>query len=125
MTTDSNGKPMVPSGSVAVGAPRVFVLSEFRLLRDGVSLALRQRSSVEVVGAGNLSMPAKEIASMRPDVLLLDITLVGSLEASRAIREAMPQTKIVALGAAEVISHLGARPEASLRVLAEENGLAG
>ena len=30
-----------------------------------------------------------------------------------------------ALGAAEVISHLGARPEPSLRALAEENGLTG
>jgi sugar/nucleoside kinase (ribokinase family) len=30
-----------------------------------------------------------------------------------------------ALAAAEVISHLGARPETSLRTLADENGLAG
>jgi DNA-binding NarL/FixJ family response regulator len=106
MTTDSSGKPLVPSGSVAVDAPRVFVLSEFRLLRDGVALALRQQSSVELVGAGDLSMPAQEIARMRPDVLLLDITRAGSLEASRAVREAMRQTKIVALGAAEVESVL-------------------
>jgi two-component system, NarL family, nitrate/nitrite response regulator NarL len=106
MTIDSNGKPLTPSGSVPLGAPRVFVLSEFRLLRDGVVLALSQQSSVEPVGAGDLSTPPQEIASLRPDVLLLDITPAGSLEASRAIREAVPQTKIVALGAAEAESVL-------------------
>lgn len=106
MTTDNNGKPLTPSGGVPAGAPRVFVLSEFRLLRDGVVLALRQQSSVEPVGAGDLSTPAQEIADLRPDVLLLDITPAGSLEASRAVREAMPQAKIVALGAAEVESVL-------------------
>jgi DNA-binding NarL/FixJ family response regulator len=106
MTIDGNGKPLNPSGGVPVGAPRVFVLSEFRLLRDSVVLALSQQSSVEPVGAGDLSTPTLEIASLRPDVLLLDITPAGSLEASRAIREAVPQTKIVALGVAEVESVL-------------------
>ena len=106
MTIDNNGKPLVPSGGVPAGTPRVFVLSEYRLLRDGVALALRQHSSLELVGAGDLSTPAQQIADLRPDVLLLDIAPAGSLEASRAIREAMPQAKIVALGAAEVESVL-------------------
>jgi two-component system nitrate/nitrite response regulator NarL len=106
MTIDNNGKPLVTSAGVAAGAPRVFVLSEFRLVREGFVLALRQQSSVDLVGAGDLSTPAHEIANMRPDVLLLDITFAGSLEASRAVREAMPKAKVVALGAAEVESVL-------------------
>ena len=104
MTIDNNGKPLAASAGIAAAKPRVFVLSEFRLLRESFVLALLQSSSVDLVGAGDVSMPAHEIASMRPDVLLLDITFAGSLEASRAIREAMPNAKVVALGAAEVES---------------------
>ena len=102
MAIDNIRKPMAPPGRVAADAPRVFVLSDFRLLRDGVALALRQQSSVELVGTGDISTPAQRIADTRPDVLLLDITLAGSLDASHAIREAMSGLKIVALGAAEV-----------------------
>ncbi|WP_422003449.1 LuxR C-terminal-related transcriptional regulator [Reyranella sp.] len=98
---DNNGKPL-PSSGTAAGTPRVFVLSPFRLLRDGVVQALEQQASVVLVGAGDLSTPAQEIARLRPDVLLLDIALPGSLDASRAAREAMPSAKIVALGAADV-----------------------
>jgi DNA-binding NarL/FixJ family response regulator len=106
MAIDNLGKPLVPPGGVAAGTPRVFVLSDFRLLRDGVVLALQQQSSVDLVGAADLSAPAQQIADLRPDVLLLDITPAGSLEVSRAIREAIPEVKIVALGAAETESVL-------------------
>jgi two-component system, NarL family, nitrate/nitrite response regulator NarL len=82
--------------------PRVFVLSDIRLLREGVVLALAQQSSVQLVGASDLSTQPRQIADLAPDALLLDITVPGGLDISHLIRDAMPSVKIVALGVAEV-----------------------
>jgi two-component system, NarL family, nitrate/nitrite response regulator NarL len=82
--------------------PRVYILSDFRLLREGMSLALTQQSSVHLVGASDLSAPLHQIASLAPDALLLDLLVPGSLNISRLIRDAMPGVRIIALGVAEV-----------------------
>lgn len=81
--------------------PRVFVLSDICLLREGVVLALAQQSSVQLIGASDFSMPLRQIADLAPDVLLLDITLPVGLDISRPIRAAMPTVRIVALGVVE------------------------
>jgi two-component system nitrate/nitrite response regulator NarL len=87
---------------VVPARPRVFVLSDICLLREGVVLALSQESSVEVVGSSDLATPPCHIATLSPNALLLDITMPGSLDVSQPIRSAMPFAKIVALGVAEV-----------------------
>jgi two-component system nitrate/nitrite response regulator NarL len=86
----------------APARPRVFVLSDIRLLREGIVSALSLQSSVQVIGASDLSEPPGRIANLRPDALLVDITAPGSLDAWHSIRESMPATKVIALGVAEV-----------------------
>jgi len=82
--------------------PRVFILSDFRLLREGAALALSQQPSIQLIGSSDLSAPPRQIADLCPDVLLLDITVPGSLDVTPPIRDAMPAVKIVALGVVEV-----------------------
>jgi two-component system, NarL family, nitrate/nitrite response regulator NarL len=84
----------------APSRPRVFVLSDIRLLREGIVSALSLQSSVQVIGSSDLSEPPGRIANLRPDALLIDIT--GGLDAGHSIRGSMPATKVVALGVAEV-----------------------
>ena len=93
------------AGYAALGMtsrPRVFVLSDIRLLREGVVLALAQQPSVRVIGSSDLSTPPCQIAELAPDALLLDITAPGGLDISSLIRYAMPNIRIVAFGVAEV-----------------------
>ncbi len=86
----------------AILRPRVFVLSDTRILRDGVVLALSQESSVEVVGSSDLSLPMGNIVEIAPDAVLLDIAAPRGLDLSRSIRHAVLGAKIVALAVAEV-----------------------
>ncbi|HWL95475.1 MAG TPA: response regulator transcription factor [Phycisphaerae bacterium] len=81
--------------------PRVFILSNIRLVREGLTLVLSHQSSIEVVGSSDVTI-LDEIADLCPDVLLLDVSCPAILESSILIRRAMPDVKIVALGVAEV-----------------------
>ncbi|TCL69513.1 response regulator transcription factor [Rhizobium sp. BK251] len=82
--------------------PRIFVLSDIRLLREGIVLALSLQASVQVVGSSDFSIAPRKIVGVAPSVLILDITVSKGLEYTCAIRAAMPDVKIVALGVAEI-----------------------
>lgn len=87
---------------VTLACPRVFILSDLRLFREGVALALAPHTSIKVVGSSALSEPPDQLAQLKPHVLILDVTLATDLDRSGAIRALMPELKIVALGVAEV-----------------------
>lgn len=80
---------------------RVFVMSGIRLLRNGLVQGLAQISSLQIIGASDLSATPREIAALAPDVALVDFTLARGLEISATLRRAMPAVKIVALGVTE------------------------
>jgi len=126
MAIDKVGNsPARPGGGRAADAPqrpRVFVLSDVRLFRDGVVLALSQQPSVQVIGSSDLSAPPGRIADLSPDALLLDINALGDLEISRAVREVMPEVKIVALGVAEVEQAVMACAKAGVSGFVTPNG---
>ena len=61
---------------------RLFVLSDVRLLREGLVLTLSHRPDVLVVGSSDLSLSPTDIAELRPDVVLLDAAKRGNLELS-------------------------------------------
>lgn len=106
MTSDKVGTSIAQSDGFSSSPtpirPRVFVLSDLRLLREGVAAALSQQPSVEVVGSSDLSAQPWGIAELAPDALLLDITVPGSLNQSQPIRNALPRAKVVCLGVAEI-----------------------
>lgn len=63
------GEPSLDrTGTAQVMRPRVFIVSDVRLLRDGLVLCPSQQPSV-VVGTADLAMSPRHIAELRPDVL--------------------------------------------------------
>src|SRR4051794_6082458 len=47
---------------------RVFIVSDVRLLRDGLALSLGQQPSLNVSGSADLTVAPTQIAAVRPDV---------------------------------------------------------
>jgi DNA-binding NarL/FixJ family response regulator len=82
--------------------PRIFVLSDFRALCEGLLLALKQQASVMVVGGSNVPVRAAEIAELRPEVVLLDVTMVDGFDISASLRQLLPGLRIVAIAVAEI-----------------------
>jgi DNA-binding NarL/FixJ family response regulator len=81
---------------------RIFVLSDFGSLCEGLVAALEQQASVIVVGISDVRVAPAGIAELRPEVLLLDTTTVGGLETSISLRQLLPDLRIVAIAVAEV-----------------------
>lgn len=104
--------------------PRLYILSDICLLREGIVLALAQQPSVLVVGASDLSAPPARIAELRPDVLLLDIATPGGLGLARPVREMLPDVKTVAIAVSEVEQEVIACAEAGVSGFVSRNGSA-
>ena len=97
-----------------------------KALRKDAKLGVVTRSEkgcVVLSPAGDIAVPAAEV------VKVVDVTGAGDLFAAGFLvglargRDHRTAARLGALCAAEVIQHIGARPEVSLKVLAEENGL--
>jgi adenosine kinase len=97
-----------------------------KLLRGDARLAVITRSEkgcVVVTKEAQVAVPAAPVAKV------VDVTGAGDLFAAGFLvglargKDHMSAGRLAALCAAEVIQHIGARPEVSLKVLAEENGL--
>ena len=102
--TGSSGEPGEP--------PRVFILSDVRLFREGLAVLLPRDGSIAVVGAGPASEAGKLVTKLKPDILLLDATLSDLPECAQQVRQAVKGIKIVAFALGEVDEELIACAEA-------------
>ncbi|MCP3919778.1 MAG: response regulator transcription factor [bacterium] len=78
----------------------VYLLDDQAILRAGFRSLLDRMNQLQVVGdSGDARKALGEIEELRPDVLLLDITMPGlsGIDAIPMIRKASPRTKIVML----------------------------
>lgn len=57
----------------ALAAPRIYVVSDVRLHREGLILGLSRQSELNVLGAGSSGDAFDQIGILQPDVLLLDL----------------------------------------------------
>lgn len=108
-------------GGAASGAPptRVLIVDDHEMFASSLSLALAHESDIEVVGTGATLAAARTlIATLRPDVVLLDHRLPDGLgvEAIVELKALHPAARIVVLTAAA---------EDSMLVAATEAGCAG
>lgn len=105
----------VPDNGVPLPAEvRVYIASDVRLYRDGLSASLSRLATLRVVGAGSLPAALREVAEARPDVLLLDLGAEGSLSLPRRAQLVAPALRVLAFAVAEVESNVLACAEAGI-----------
>jgi len=79
----------------------VLLVSDVRLFRDGLALVLAETSKIRVVGSVATRAEAEQaVVDLRPDVLLLDMSVAQCVEIGRAVRVAAPDVGMVAFAAA-------------------------
>lgn len=83
---------------VSPPAMRVLVVDDHPITRDGLRSAIGSSSEITVVGEASSGEEAVEaVRRHRPDVVFMDVRMpgIGGLEATRRIREASPDTKVI------------------------------
>lgn len=94
----------------------VLLVSDVRLLRDGLVLVLAETSAIRVIGTAATRAEAEEgVAKLRPDVVLLDMSVAHCIETGNAIRAIAP-VSMVAFAAA---------PDEAIQVACVEAGISG
>ncbi|MGH9332988.1 MAG: response regulator [Vicinamibacteria bacterium] len=76
------------------------IADDHELVRRGLSSLLSSRPGWEIIGEAKDGVEAVEMAKeLRPDLILLDITMprLNGLDAARAIREVEPEIPILIL----------------------------
>jgi two-component system nitrate/nitrite response regulator NarL len=100
----------------ASAPPRVYVVSDVRLHREGLVTSLTQKSELNVVGAGPSDDILIRIEPLRPAVLILDLAAKHSLAVPRRAQQLFPTIRVVAFAVAD-------RPESVLACA--EAGISG
>jgi len=80
-------------------AMRILITDDHRLIREGLR-SLLEREGFEVIGEAEDGRSAVRLATKLPlDAVIIDISMPGlnGIEATRQIRKASPQTKVVVL----------------------------
>ena len=79
---------------------RVFLTDDHTLFRQGIRTLLAAEPDIEIVGeSANAAEAVEQTAEVRPDVVLLDISMPGlsSFQAIPQIRRTRPETKVLLL----------------------------
>jgi two-component system, NarL family, nitrate/nitrite response regulator NarL len=85
------------------GAVRVVVMGDIRLYREGLRDLLARQERLDVLGEAADSESGIACArELRPDVVLIDLAMAGSLTTIRALAAADPAVRVVALAVPDV-----------------------
>jgi DNA-binding NarL/FixJ family response regulator len=79
---------------------RIVIADDHAVVRAGLRLLLESQTDMEVVGEANDATEAlAQVRTLKPDLVLLDITMGGGggLKAQEQIAKAAPQTKVLIL----------------------------
>jgi DNA-binding NarL/FixJ family response regulator len=90
MANDAGQNPLV----------RVLVVDDQRLMRDGIASLLEIQEGIEIVGtAANGQEALEQVASVQPDVVLMDVRMpiMDGVEATRRLHHQLPNCKILML----------------------------
>ena len=78
----------------------VLIIEDNRLLRDGITMMIKEHPDLKVVGAfSDTEKTLEELCAMKADIILIDLGLRtrNSLELVKCIKEETPETKIVVM----------------------------
>ena len=102
--------------------PRVYIISDVRLYRDGLTSVLQ--GHLKVIGKGRSCDFLDQIASLHLDVLLLDLTVRDSLQMPRRARQIFPALPVVAFAVRELEPDVLALAEAGISGYVMDDGTA-
>jgi DNA-binding NarL/FixJ family response regulator len=77
---------------------KVLIVDDHPVTRDGLRSALAMAQDLEVIGEAGTGEEAVETATrLHPDLVFMDVRMpgMGGIEATRAIRLALPDTKVI------------------------------
>lgn len=80
----------------------VLIVEDHTMVREGLGIMLKLEADMNVIGeASDGRMGVAMAIELRPDVVLMDIAMPGlnGLEATRQLRKALPDSKIIVLTA--------------------------
>src|SRR5438034_1377366 len=99
---------------------------DIRLYREGLAQLLGREEELSIAGAAaNLEDALIAVRDLRPEVVLIDLTMPDSLAAVRAMRVIDPDLKVVALTVPEIEEDVVACVEAGVGgYVAREGGVA-
>jgi len=83
---------------------RVILVEDHPVLRAGVGTLLRGEVDLELIGEAENGVVGVQLTQqLQPDVVIMDVSLpqLGGVEATRQIKDARPQQRILALSAHE------------------------
>jgi DNA-binding NarL/FixJ family response regulator len=103
-------------------SPRVYVVSDVRLYREGLTANLDRDGRLNVLGVGSSDDGLSKIETLRPDVLLLDLTARYSLAIPRRARQILPALRVVAFAVAEGEENVLACAEAGISGYVAQDG---
>lgn len=103
--------------------PRVYIVSDVRLFREGLWSSLLGETRINLVGTSSADS-IDAIVRMRPDVLLLDFAARGSLRLPCRTRLLLPSLRVVAFAVAEAEADVLACAEAGICGYVAQDGSA-
>ena len=83
-------------------AIQILLVDDHVMLRQGTAEILRKEADIEVVGEADDGQQAIDLAlRLRPDIVVMDVRMpvLSGIEATRRIREAMPEVQVLVLTA--------------------------
>jgi DNA-binding NarL/FixJ family response regulator len=98
-----------------VSRPRILIVSDVRLYREGLVEIIARSPKIEVVGSARDGKTALTSAREgRPSLVLVDMGMAQARDVVRTFSERLPDVKIVALAVSEDETHLIACAEAGV-----------
>ncbi|HEU0295528.1 MAG TPA: response regulator transcription factor [Anaerolineales bacterium] len=81
---------------------RILLADDHVMLRQGTAEILRKEADIEVIGEADNGQQVIDLAlRLRPDIVVMDVRMpvLSGIEATRRIREAMPEVQVLVLTA--------------------------
>ena len=88
---------------------RLVLADDHAIVRDGLRLILEASGDIEVVGeAADGRQAVRTVESLRPDVAIMDLSMphLTGTEATRQLRERVPETKVIVLSMHATSEHI-------------------